>query len=53
MEDGIRSLPGVETVSVNFLTGKLTIVTDHEATPSLNQIQTIVRTIEPDCEVIG
>lgn len=54
MEDGIRKLPGIEAVNVNFLTSKLTVVTDEAALPILEtQIKAIVRKIEPDCDVIG
>ncbi len=54
MEDGIRKLPGIEAVNVNFLTSKLTIVTEEATLPNLeSQIKAIVRKIEPDCDVIG
>lgn len=54
MEDGIRKLPGIEAVNVNFLTSKLTIVIEEATLPNLeSQIKAIVRKIEPDCDVIG
>ena len=54
MEDGIRKLPGIAMVSVNFISGKLTVESTVEDHTSLEQqIKAIVRKIEPDCDVIG
>jgi copper chaperone CopZ len=54
MEDGIRKLPGIDAVSVNFLSSKLTVESTTEDVVSLEkQIKAIVRKIEPDCDVIG
>ena len=53
MEDGIRKLPGIESVNVNFLTSKLTVVTTADTSSLDDQIKSIVRKIEPDCDVIG
>jgi copper chaperone CopZ len=54
MEDGIRKLPGIDAVSVNFLSSKLTVESTTVDVVSLEkQIKAIVRKIEPDCDVIG
>lgn len=54
MEDGIRKLPGIDAVTVNFLSSKLTVESTTEDVVSLEkQIKAIVRKIEPDCDVIG
>lgn len=53
MEDGIRKLDGVLSVSVNFLTQKLTLEAEDAAFDSvLKQAVKICRKIEPDCRVI-
>jgi copper chaperone CopZ len=54
MEDGIRKLPGIDAVSVNFLSSRLTVESTTVDVVSLEkQIKAIVRKIEPDCDVIG
>ena len=53
MEDGIRKLDGVLSVSVNFLTQKLTLEAEDAVFDSvLKQAVKICRKIEPDCRVI-
>ncbi len=53
MEDGIRKLKGVEEVSVNFLTQKLTLAAPDDIFEKvLKEAVKICRKIEPDCTVI-
>ncbi|MBE6703212.1 MAG: heavy-metal-associated domain-containing protein [Ruminococcaceae bacterium] len=53
MEDGIRKLDGVLSVSVNFLTQKLTLETEDAVFDQvLKQAAKICRRIEPDCRLI-
>lgn len=53
MEEGIRRLPGVIDVSVNFLTQKLTLEAEDAAFEKLlKQAVKLCRKIEPDCRVI-
>ena len=53
MEEGIRKLEGVVSVSVNFLTQKLTLEADDASFDKiLKQAVKICRKIEPDCRVI-
>ena len=53
MEDGIRKLDGVLSVSVNFLTQKLTLEAEDAVFDSvLKQAVKICRKIEPDCTVV-
>ena len=53
MEEGIRKLEGVTSVSVNFLTQKLTLEADDAVFEKLlKQAVKICRKIEPDCRVI-
>ena len=50
MEDAIRKLEGVSSVTVNFLTQKLTLeVEDARFESVLDQAEAIIRKIEPDC----
>ena len=53
MEDGIRKLEGVQSVTINFLTQKLTLEADEAAFPSiLDQAEAIIKKIEPDCVLL-
>ncbi len=53
MEDGIRRIPGVTAVSVNFLMQKLTLEADDAAfDEALERAVKVVRKIEPDCRVV-
>ncbi len=53
MEEGIAKLEGVTSVSVNFLTQKLTLEADDAVFDKvLKQAVKICRKIEPDCRVI-
>lgn len=53
MEEGIRKLPGVLDVSVNFLTPKLTLEAEDAAFDKvLKEAVKICRRIEPDCTIV-
>ena len=53
MEDGIRKVPGVLEVSVNFLTQRLTLEAEDAAFEKvLREAVKICRRIEPDCRII-
>lgn len=53
MEEGIRKLPGVLDVSVNFLTQKLTLEAEDAAfDKALKEAVKICRRIEPDCTIV-
>lgn len=53
MEEGIRKLEGVQDVSVNFLTQRLTLEADDEGFDKiLRQAVKLCRKIEPDCTVV-
>jgi copper chaperone CopZ len=53
MEDKIRKLPGVISVSVNFLSGKLTLeAEDGRFEELLSEAERIIKRIEPDCRVL-
>lgn len=52
MEDGIRKLPGVNSVTISFLTQKLTIDADDEQFDAImQQAVKICKKIEPDCVI--
>ena len=54
MEDAIRRLEGVDSVSVNFMTGKLTLSAEDQLFDRvLDQARKIVRKIEPDCVIVS
>ena len=53
MEDAIRKLPGVNDVSVSFLTQKLTLDADDEKFEEiLDQAVKLCRKVEPDCKIL-
>ena len=52
MEEGIRKLPGVQNVSISFLTQKLTLeADDQDFDKILKQAAKVCRKIEPDCRI--
>ena len=54
METAIGKLDGVDGVSVNFMTQKLTISAEDSLFDSiLEQSKKIVRRIEPDCVILS
>ncbi len=54
IEEGIAKLEGVNSVSVSFLTQKITLdAVDAKFDEIVREIRKIVKKIEPDCTVIG
>ena len=55
MENAIGKLPEVSSVTVSFMTQKMTVeyADGVEAAEALKQIRKIIRRVEPDCEVLG
>ena len=55
MENAIGKLPEVSSVTVSFMTQKMTVeyADGVEEAEALKQIRKIIRRIEPDCEVLG
>lgn len=53
MEDAIRRIEGVESVSVSYITQRLTLVaSDDKFDDIVRQAQKVCRRIEPDCRII-
>ena len=53
MEAAIGKLEGVESASINFMAGKLTVsAEDHRFGDIMAQAQAIVSKIEPDCRIV-
>lgn len=53
MEDAIRKIDGVNSATINFLTQKLTLdAEDATFDAILNQAETIIKKIEPDCVLV-
>ena len=53
MEDAIRRIEGVESVSVSYITQRLTLVADDDKFDYIvRQAQKVCRRIEPDCRII-
>lgn len=54
MEDAIRKIPGVEQVSVSFITQKLTLEAEEALFDDiLKQAARTISKIEPDCRIAG
>ena len=54
MERAIGKIKGVEAVSLSFMAQRLRIVCEEQMLPSIREeILTIAKKIEPDCEIIG
>ena len=55
MENAIGKLPEVSSVTVSFMTQKMTVeyADGVEEAEVLKQIRKIIRRVEPDCEVLG
>ena len=52
MEDGIRKLDGVNSITISFLTQKMTIDADDARFDDImKQAAKIVKKIEPDCVI--
>ncbi|MCI5739123.1 MAG: heavy-metal-associated domain-containing protein [Ruminococcus sp.] len=53
MEDAINKMPEVKHATVNFMTQKLTLETEHEITVDLlKKIEKTCRKVERDCRLI-
>lgn len=53
MESGIQKLNGVTKATVSFMTQRLTLEAQDERFEQLiDEVQTLIRKIEPDCEII-
>ena len=53
MEEAIRKLEGVQSANINFLTQKLTLEADDAQFDTLlDQADSIIRKIEPDCVLV-
>ena len=53
MEDAIRRIEGVESVSVSYITQRLTLVAgDDKFDDIVRQAQKVCLRIEPDCRII-
>lgn len=53
MEEGIRKIPGVEEVSISFMTQKMTIVAaDDKFDEIMKQAVEVCKKIEPDCKIL-
>lgn len=53
LQEGLSKLEGVESVSVNFMTQKLTLVAaDEEFDEVLERVVDYTEEVEPDCEII-
>ena len=53
LQDAIARLDGVESVSVNFMTQKLTLTADDDRFGDvLDRVVGLAADIEPDCEIV-
>lgn len=53
MEDAIRKIEGVESVTINFLTQKMTLqAEDSRFEEIVQQAAKLCRRVEPDCRII-
>lgn len=53
MENAIAKLPGVEKVSINFMTQKMTLEAQEADFPRiLDEADKAIRKVEPDCRLI-
>lgn len=53
MEDAIRKIDGVKSVSISFMTQKLTLEADDEVFDKvLKEAAKVCRKIEPDCRIV-
>ena len=53
MEDAIRKIDGVSSVSINFLMQKMTLEADDAVFEEvLKKAQKAVKKVEPDCKII-
>ena len=53
LQDELATLDGVDAVSVNFMTQKLTLTaTDERFDEVLDRVVVLAARIEPDCEIV-
>ena len=53
METAVAKLDGVEAVTVNFMTQKLTLeAPDNVFDRVLSEVQSVIKKVEPDCKLI-
>ena len=53
MEDAIRKLGGVQSVSISFMTQKLTIEAEEDRLDEImRQAVKVCKKVEPDCEIV-
>ena len=53
LQDELATLDGVDTVSVNFLTQKLTLTAaDERFDEVLDRVVALVARVEPDCKIV-
>lgn len=54
MEDGARKVEGVKSVSISFMTQKMTIETEDDCFDKvIAQVKKVCKKIEPDCEILA
>ena len=53
MEDAAKKAPGVQDVTVNFMTQKMTVVFEEGADPAavMRQVAAACKKVEDDCEI--
>ena len=52
MEDGIRKINGVNSISISFMTQKMILdIDENNSEKILKEIKAICRRIEPDCKL--
>ena len=52
IENAVKEIEGVINASVSFMTQRLTIETEADLDEIMTKVKKIIRTIEPDCEII-
>lgn len=53
LEEGIRKIDGIKSVSVNFLLQKMTVEADDESFDSImKKVVKVCKKIEPDCTIV-
>ena len=53
MEDAVRKIHGVQSVSISFMTQKMIIELDgNESEKILKEVVKVCKKVEPDCEIL-
>lgn len=52
IEAAVKEVEGVDKVSVNFMTQKMTIETNQDINELMKKVVKVVAKIEPDCTVL-